>query len=189
MKSLQTILEGLEQLYHFTHIGNLIRIMEKDQWTCSMNDGICDFECPDFYISLTRSQNAATGYPTGLDEENLVKVVFNERKLHSRFKIKSVTFQKNSKNTAIKGEWEKRGRVDAFNTYKDEYMKQTNVEAEDRLFSNKQYISHISKYIDKVIINGGDCDEKKKDELIGWLEKRNVSYEVAQSTKEFNNLK
>ena len=188
MKSLQVVLEGLEQLYHFTHIGNLIRILEKDQWMCSENDGLVK-GAPKYYISFTRSQNASSGYPSGLDEENLVKIVFNERKLHSKFKIKSITFQKNSKNTAIKGEWEKHGRVDAFNTYKDEYMKQTNVEAEDRLFSNKQYIRNISKYIDKVIINGENCDEKKKDELIGWLEKRKVPHEVAPSTKEFNNLK
>ena len=165
----------------------MINILEKDRWTCSMNDGVCDFECPDYYISFTRSQNAATGYPTGLNEDDLVKVVFNERKLHTRYKIRSITFHKGSKKIAIKGEWEKRGNVDTFNTYKDEYMKQTNTEAEDRLMTDDKYIQNISKYIHKLIIN---ADKVSDDNLLRQLQelclKRKIECQIVPE-KEFIN--
>ena len=183
----QIIFEGLEYLYHFTHIRNMINVLEKDRWMCSINDGVCDFKCPDYYISFTRSQNTVSGYPTGLDETDLVKVVFNERKLHSRYKIRPITFHKGSKKIAIKDEWEKRGKVDMFNSYKDEYMKQTNTEAEERLMTDDKYIQNISKYIHKLIIN---ADKVSDDNLLRQLQelclKRKIECQIVPE-KVFNN--
>lgn len=180
MKTLVQILESLDEYYHFTHTYNLKHILEKDSWLCSEEDsyGRDDYK---YYVSLTRSKNASTGYPAGLDQEDLIRIVFNGKALNSKFKIEPVSFDPGAKTFITRAA---KNNPEAYKKYGAEWKKQVNVEAEDRLYSKLPEIKGISKYIKRIDL----CEEidSDMDEIIKLCDKLGVTYKVYPSIKYFN---
>ena len=174
MRSLQQILEALQEYYHFTHTHNLIKVLSDDVWLCSEDDYHNEDDFKDlYYVSLTRSKTTKTGYPTNLEQRNMVRVIFDGRKLSQQFKIRSVDYFPGFKNfvpSAAKRDPE------AYKKFKGEWMKQGNVEAEDRLYSKQELIKNISKFIVGVDVNIDDTDPDQLKELKSLCEKRNIPF-------------
>ena len=176
MKQLKDyILESMQELYHFTNAYNLVAIMKDDTWIASN-----DYD-KELYISTTRMRNANFGYPTELiDDTNVVRVVFDGRKLNSKFKIKPVDKMK-GKWMAIKANWAKPENYDKhFDAH------QTNVEAEDRVFVNAEKIFGVSKYIKAIHINLKNIDNKYLTDIIKYCKKHNIELKQYKNDKEFN---
>ena len=178
MQSLTNFInESLYELYHFTNAGNLIGIIEKDEWVCSVDDN------DEIYISTTRSKNGGTGYPTQLiDDTNVIRIVFDGKKLNTKYKIKPVD-KMHGKRMAIKANWT---NPECFDSNKHEIMKQGNVESEDRVFINSETIQHVHKYIKSIHIDLGNLDPKYIEPIEKYCRKFDIELKQYENTQKFN---
>lgn len=180
MKALiEYITEAMQELYHFTNAYNLVHILRDDTWVASIDYDDDYQEYP--YISTTRTKYGNIGYPTGLlDDNNVVRVVFDGAKLNSKYKIKPVDKMK-GKWMAIKANWTDPEKFDRhFNAH------QTNVEAEDRVFIDTEKISGVSKYIKAIHINLENIDNKYLTDIIKHCKKLNIELKQYKNYKDFN---
>lgn len=152
----------------------MVKILNDSEWILSEDDYHNDDKYKGkYYLSFTRSKTSKTGYPANLEPHNMVRVIFDGRKLSQRYKIVPVDYFGGFKAFATKA-WHKDPAV--FDEYKDEYMKQYNVEAEDRLYSKTKTIKGIEKYIVGVDVNIDDSDPEKIEVLRGACKKRNIPF-------------
>lgn len=169
------ILESMHELYHFTNAYNLVDIMKDDTWLSS-ND-----HDEELYVSTTRIKNANFGYPTGLlDDNNVVRVVFDGTKLNSKYKIKPVD-KMHGKRLAIKANW---SNPDDYDKYFNAH--QTNVEAEDRVYVNSNKITSIHKYIKSIHINLSNIDSKYIKDISEYCKKFDIELKKYKNYSEFN---
>lgn len=183
MKDLYTYInEALEELYHFTNDYNLVAITKSDTFEASPDDG----HSPkgfDYYISATRSKNANTGYPTQMwDNEGLVRIVLDGRKINSKMKIKPLDFSP-SKGRAIKANWKNK---EDFDKYKADIMMQSNVEAEDRILLNKPEIKNFHTYIKEIHICKDNIDKDRYVLIKNWCNAVKVNLIEFENMREFN---
>lgn len=168
--------ESIQELYHFTNAYNLVKILQNDTWITSI-------EGDSMYISTTRMKFGGTGYPTQLiDSSNVVRVVFDGRKLNSKYKIIS-TDQMKGKFWAIKKNWQNK---EQFEKNKVEIMKQGNVEAEDRVLVDKEYIKNIHQYIKAIHICLDNIDDKYIHTIEDYCEKWGVILKIYKYKRDFN---
>lgn len=178
MKSLYTYInESEELLYHFTNGRNLVNILKADKFIGCEGDSMS----PNYkyYMSTTRQPYAGTGYPTGMFERDICKIVLDVRKLNSKYKIMPVTWFKGSKNLAI------RDNDPHWDEYKEDRMKQTNTESEDRVCFNTPTIPHFNKYIKAIVLDTNTIDPSDADDIIKYADKYGIDVLIAQTTKEF----
>lgn len=183
MKNLQDIItESLQELYHFTNASNLMNIIKDDTWIASIDDTINGDE---LYISTTRSKYAGTGYPTQLiDNNNIIRIVFDGNKLNSKFKIKPIDKMK-GKKLAMKSHWDKL-RPGMWEQNKNYIMQQGNVEAEDRVYVKEKEIKNIHKYIKSIHIDLSNLDNKYLNPIKDYCELHNIELRKYGNTKKFN---
>lgn len=172
------IKESFAELYHFTNIGNLLNIIKNDEFITSADDGYTPNKYK-YYISLTRMKCAFTGYPTGMIDDKIVRIVFNG-KLANKYKIKPVDWGK-AKTFALKSMW---GET-AFNAMKDDLMLQTNVEAEERVCTNDDCIKNISKYISKIETYKNYLTQQEKREIEKYCLNNNITFIIYDNEKDF----
>jgi hypothetical protein len=178
MKTLLTYLtESIQELYHFTNAENLIGIIEDDTWICSQEyDG-------EIYISTTRMKYGASGYPTQLlNSSNVIRIVFDGRKLNSKYRIRPVDKMR-GKRMAIKANW---SNPTSFDANKSEIMKQGNVEAEDRVFINTEEIKDVHKYIKSIHIDLSNIESKYIKDIETYCNEFDIELKKYKNTKEFN---
>lgn len=165
----------MQELYHFTNAYNLVDILKDDTWVSSNDYG------KELYISTTRTRNGNFGYPTGLlDDDNVVRVVFDGAKLNSKYKIKPVDKMK-GKRLAIKANWP---NPDDYDKYFNAH--QTNVEAEDRVFVNKETIPNVSRYIKAIHINLSNIENKYLKDIEKYCKQYNIELKKYKNYPEFN---
>ena len=165
----------MQELYHFTNAYNLVAILKDDTWVASN-----DYD-KELYISTTRMRRGDFGYPTELiDDTNVVRVVFDGRKLNSKFKIKPVDKMK-GKWMAIKANWVE---PESFDKHFDSH--QTNVEAEDRVFVNTEKIKDVRKYIKAIHINLSNIENKYLKEISKYCREYNIELKRYKNYSEFN---
>jgi hypothetical protein len=176
MKQLKDyIFEAMQELYHFTNAYNLVDILKDDTWVSSN-----DYD-KELYISTTRMRNGDFGYPTGmLDDENVVRVVFDAQKLNTKFKIIPVD-KMNGKRLAVKANW---SNPDDYDKYFN--VHQTNVEAEDRVIVKDEKIKNISKYIKSIHVNLENIDDKYLYSIESYCKKLNIKLKKYEDYKSFN---
>lgn len=138
--------ESLEEIYHFTNTDNLLELIKDDVFLTSSDDGYNPKEYK-YYISTTRVKNANIGYPTGMLNDKIVRICLNVDILKSKYKVKPVDWG-HAKEIAIKKNWPA-GEKD-FDKNKHEILKQTNVESEERVYTNDEEIKQFSKYIKRI---------------------------------------
>lgn len=169
------IFEAMQELYHFTNAYNLVDILKDDTWIASN-----DYD-KELYISTTRMRNGIFGYPTGLlDDNNVVRVVFDGTKLNSKYKIKPVD-KMHGKRLAVKANWSNPEDYDKyFNAH------QTNVEAEDRVFINATEVKGAHKYIKAIHVNLSNIDNKYLKDIIMYCKQYNIELKQYKNDKDFN---
>lgn len=159
MKGLYSyILESYGELYHFTNAGNMISILKSDEFILSGDDGYNPKG--EYYMSLTRMQFGGTGYPSQLIADDIVKIVVDAEKLAHHYKIVPIDTMK-GKSTGFLG----------------------NVEAEERLLSNKKTIRGFRSYIKAIFLNAETTSAEDIAEFLRYAPGKVV---VCKSTKEFN---
>lgn len=169
------IFEAMEELYHFTNAYNLVDILKDDTWVSSNDND------EELYISTTRTRNANFGYPTGLlDDDNVVRVVFDGKKLNSKFKIKSVD-KMHGKRLAVKANWP---NPDDYDKYFNAH--QTNVEAEDRVLVNAETVPHVSKYIKAIHVNLSNIENKYLTEIAKLCREYKIELKRYKNFSDFN---
>lgn len=178
MQSLTNFInESLYELYHFTNASNLVGIIERDEWVCSVDDN------DEMYISTTRSKNGSTGYPTQLiDDSNVIRIVFDGKKLNTKYRIKPVD-KMHGKWMAIKANWT---NPEGFDSSRHEIMKQGNVESEDRVFINSETVQHVHKYIKSIHIDLSNLDSKYIEPIEEYCKKFNIELKQYENTRKFN---
>ena len=181
MRSIVQIFEALDEYYHFTHTTNLINILKNNVWRCSEDDyhQLKDYQ---YYISFTRSKNASTGYPTAIEEENQVRIVLDGRKLSSKFIIEPVDYFPGFKNFIPRS---KQRDPKAYELYKDEWKKQTNVEAEERLYTKLQELKDPTKYIKRIELCSSNTDSTDIEEIKTLCSKLRCDLRIYNSLKEY----
>ena len=180
MKDLSThILEALEELYHFTNYANLMSILSSD--TLRGSDEVCSDGTDPKFISLTRSKTSLTGYPHGMTDDKVIRIVLDGRKLQSRYKITPYDYfgsrGSSSKTLSMKTSWSDPGQ---FNLDADTTYRNPNVEAEDRIFLNAgvKGISDISSYIREIQVKGGDFTRDQIRDLNSICNKRGIDMKI-----------
>lgn len=163
MKSLKQILEAIDSLYHFTNGRNVVGILKKNEFILSEDDGY-NPKSYQYYMSLTRMPYAGTGYPSILISDDVVRLVIDARLLNSKFKIKAI------------------------DTTQGRYYG-GDVEAEERLLSNKPTIKNFAKYIKRIDINTHTINTKDADDIIQYAERLNIPVEIYDNDKLFNTAK
>lgn len=174
--------ESIQELYHFTDGKSLVEILKYDKFKTSQNDGHNPGNYTHF-ISTTRTQYSKIGYPSGMLNDDIVKIVLYKSKLKSNFKITPIDWGK-AKLLYIKSKWS--GGKEDYDKNKKELIKQTNVESEDRLLTNKEYIGDFHKYIKKIILNTQTIQPKDADDIIRYCDRYNVEVVVCENDKEFS---
>lgn len=182
MKSLVQVLESLQELYHFTDGKSLANILRTDTFIASGDDGYNPHGY-DYFMSTTRSQYSKTGYPAAMLSDDICKVVLDGRALGARYKIKPVNFQGNTKVHAIRSAWADPAQ---FDDYKDERLKQTMVEAEDRILLKQDTIKNFHKYIKRIYIDNTTIRAQYADDIIRYAEKWDIPVDVTLTTAEFS---
>lgn len=167
MKSLQNILESFDTLYHFTNGHNVVSILKRDEFILSNTD-YCNPEKYEYYMSLTRMPYAQTGYPSILWQKDIVRLVIDAQALFSRYKRITID--------TIGGK---------FGDHITPYYT-GNVEAEERLLSNKKTIKPFHKYIKRIDINTHTINAKDADDIIQYAERFDIPVEVYDNDKLFN---
>ncbi len=177
----------MDELYHFTDGASLHNILKSDKFILTdVRYGMGDESINKgyrYYMSLTRTPNSTIGYPSGMLAKDLCKIVIDGHKLNTKFKIGPVNWAGNAKGQAIRASWDEPEKN--FDPWKSERMKQTNVEAEDRVFSNKPEIPHFSKYIKRIYINTDTIHPKDAEEIIKYCERLDIHLVICTDTKEF----
>jgi hypothetical protein len=178
MKALSNyLLESMQELYHFTNAYNLVAILKDDTWIASN-----DYD-KELYISTTRMKYGDTGYPTELmDDTNVVRVVFDGNKLNSKYKIKPVDKMR-GKWMAIKANWAQPEKFDGSWWHT---KKQTNVEAEDRVFINATEVKGAHKYIKAIHVNLSNIDNKYLKDIVMYCKQYNIELKQYKNDKDFN---
>ncbi len=158
--SKKTLLEGVSDiLYHYTHLGNLMNILEGDRFVLSTDVGTGadrDFNKSKgkfYYFSTTRHKLG--GYHKDPGGESRVMLVLDGRSLGNRLSGAPVDY------------------------WGPEFAKldRTKQEAEDRLWSEKPYIEKASKYIKEIHIMQFEEFTKQYDLFLPrdqWKTKQNV---------------
>lgn len=137
---LQILLEGMtDVVYHFTHLGSFLNILDEDKFNISTNIGTpADLETSKgkfFFFSTTRSKKS------GFTKGN-VKLVLNGQKLSQRYKSFPMDYWNYSTNPKDWGDVENNPRDRA--AYKQALQSK---ELEDRIVTDKPTIDNASKYI------------------------------------------
>lgn len=174
--------ESIQELYHFTDGKSLVEILKHDEFKTSYNDGHNPSKYK-YFISTTRTQYSKTGYPSGMLVDDIVKIVLYKSKLKSNFKIIPIDWGR-AKSVYIKNKWP--GGKEDYDKNKKELLKQTNVESEDRLLTNKEYIKGFHKYIKKIILNTQTINPKDADNIIRYCNKYDIEVVVCVNDKEFS---
>lgn len=173
--------ESLEELYHFTNYNNIVNILFTD--TLHGSDEVCSDGSDPKFISLTRSRISSIGYPYGMNDDKIIRIVLDGRALQSRYKIRSYDYfgssRCSSKTLSMKTSWR---NPDQFNLDDDTIYRNPNVEAEDRIFLDAGVtgISNISRYIKEIQIKKGDFHGKDTRKLKDLCSKRHIDLEVLE---------
>lgn len=178
MKPLSTyISEGLDEYYHFTNLENILNILKDDFLAGSREVCDGDYSKP-MFISLTRSKNSGTGYPHGMIDGKVVRIVLDGRKLTSRYKISPYDYfgnrkGKGTKTTVMYTSWEYPSQ---FNLDNDYIRRTPDVEAEDRLFLRPGVdgVKGICSYIKEIQVSDRDFGPMDKMKLLAACKKRRV---------------
>ena len=145
--------ESLSRIvYHFTDIDSLITILEENKFKLSS----CLWQRSEtyssklFYFCTTRQFNGDLGYsPTGGN----IRIHLDGDLLNQNYSGKAIDFW------SVKDTSSKQRMVNAVDIYQSE------VEGEDRLFSNKSFIDNAIKYIKRIDINLNiDVEDNSDDE-------------------------
>ena len=145
--------ESLSRIvYHFTDIDSLITILEENKFKLSS----CLWQRSEtyssklFYFCTTRQFNGNLGYsPTGGN----IRIHLDGDLLNQNYSGKAIDFW------SVKDTSSKQRMVNAVDIYQSE------VEGEDRLFSNKSFIDNAIKYIKRIDINLNlDVEDNSDDE-------------------------
>lgn len=183
MRSLYSyIVESLEEVYHYTNYGNLERIMKGNRYIMSVNDGYGDDKFK-YYMSTTRQRNALTGYPTGMINPKIIRLTLDYDKLRHVYKIEPMDWGK-AKSYAIKNSYP--GTDEDFDKYYDYIRMQTNVEMEERVYSNKDIIPNFNKYIKRIDVMSGWLEKYELEDLKLRCEKYGIELRIYNTEKQFN---
>lgn len=175
-KLVDYINEAMVELYHFTNAYNFINIIKDDEWMASC-------EGNEYFISTTRTKNATIGYPTQLiDKDNVIRIVFDGRRLNNNFKIKPVDKMR-GKMWAIKSTWK---NPEDFELYKKEILTQGNTESEDRVYVNRESIPNAHLYIKEVHINLDNIERKYINDIRNYCRRYGIELVEYSNTREFN---
>lgn len=145
--------ESLSRIvYHFTDIDSLITILEENKFKLSS----CLWQRSEtyssklFYFCTTRQFNGNLGYsPTGGN----IRIHLDGDLLNQNYSGKAIDYW------SVKDTSSKQRMVNSDDIY------QTEVEGEDRLFSNKSFIDNAIKYIKRIDINLNiDVEDGSDDE-------------------------
>ena len=184
MRTLQQVLnEVMQELYHFTDGRSLALILKKDTFRGSRDDGF-NPKGYGWFMSTTRSQNAAPGYPAAYLQKDICKIVIDGQALNSRYKIMPVNFQGNVKAHAIRDMWDD---PKYFDDYKDERMRQPYVEAEDRVLLKSDTIPNFHRYIKRIFLDTNTIGAKDAVVIIQYAERYDIPVDVTLTTKQFTN--
>ncbi len=169
MISLYNIVESIQELYHFTTVNCLMSIIDEDKFICSVDDYHNDGY--PYYMSLTRKRSALDGYPQAMLSSNLVRIIIDADALKSRYKIKSMDYGP-AKWHAIKSNWKDKK---AFDDNRDEIMKQSGVESEDRAYIKDEVIQDFHKYIKGIHLDASKINKYQYEEIKRYCEKYNIN--------------
>lgn len=183
MRSLSNyLIESLQQVYHYTNYGNLFNILKENQFVLSENDDYGDSKYK-YYMSTTRQRNALTGYPTGMINPKISRIILDYDLLRSKYKIGPVDWGK-SKKFAIKTNYP--GDIEYFDKWFDSIRLQTNVEMEERVYSNKEVIPHFVAYIKQIDVMSGWLTKHELDELKEVCSNIGLNLNIYNTEKDFN---
>lgn len=184
MRPLHTYIlnEAMSELYHFTNGVNVANMLRHDSFKASKDDGYQPVSGYGYFMSTTRQQFAGTGYPAAMMGQDICKIVLDGKALNSRYKMVPIDWGR-AKMMAIRSEWP--AGPDDWDMYKDERLKQTNVESEDRVLLKTATIPNFHRYIKKIYIDTNTIDPKDADDIIQCAEKLGVEVDVTCTTKEF----
>lgn len=176
--------EALEELYHFTTYSSMISILLSD--VLRGCDEVCSDGTDPKFISPTRSKISATGYPHGMIDDKIIRIVLDRKKLQSKYKISPYDYfgckGGSSKILSMKPCW---CNPDQFNLDNDTIYRNPNVEAEDRLFLNAGImgVQDISLYIKEIQVKDGDFNREQMRELSRMCIDRGVEMKVLSPKK------
>jgi hypothetical protein len=158
-------------LYHFTNTGNLLNILNTDEFSLtsvlgSKSDQVIN-KNKFFYLSTTRSKNS--GYTRGD-----TKITLNGRKLKYNNKIIPVDYWQWSKNRA---DWSDDNRyIEALKS----------LEQEDRIITDKPIIPNAISYILEIHIHVQDID-KTLNNIIELCTSKNIKLYLYDNKKNWLN--
>ena len=179
MRYLKYLNEGFGGEYYYHYTNRLIDILKSDQLNLSSTLGTSGDRLTKkfFFLSLTRTPNREIGY----GRHSRFRIVFDAKKLKSRYKIIPVDYWQN-KNPADYPAF-KNMQVGK-QTLKDlnSEMNMRN-EYEERLVSDRSYIKGIFKYIDHIdmILEKNNNSIKK---IIELCKQNNIKYFVYANDKD-----
>lgn len=183
---IQYINESLEELYHYTNIHNLSNICMEDCIFGSPDDGHNEESiikhCP-FFISLTRTRRGDMGYPAGLIDQQITRIVFDVDKIKSKFKIRPVDYM-HGKALSIRSNWKNK---EAFDKHSIRDI-QINVENEERLYMKDDQLKDLHKYIKEIHVCTDDLSNRDRIAFDNYYKIYNIPIKFL-SKKEFVNPK
>lgn len=178
MKELkQSILESLEELYHYTNNHNLNGICGEDILYASQNDGV-GLKKYDYFVSTSRQINTLTGYPKSMISDKICRIVFDRVKL-SKFKIGPVDWGR-AKGYAIKANWEDK---EFFDKHLSTIKEQPNVESEERIYLKNDCIPQVHKYIKRIDIDSSTVSYNELLIVKKYCDKHNIELKLSEHSK------
>ena len=142
-----------DEIYHFTRISNLLRIVQEDKLKTSTVLGSTSDERHNkgkyFFFSTQRSGHGKIGY--GIKGSSQVRLVMDGRRLSQRYKVKPVDYWMRSRQPA--------GIPDMRDSIKANMM--MGDEMEDRVMLDAGEIPNASTYISRIDILFDPTDERE----------------------------
>ena len=147
MKYLKYINESVNDnfYYHYTSARSILNILKINRFNLSSYIGKNHSADNFFYMALCRTPSAMVGYAR-MDN---CRIVFKKDKLRNNFKIRAIDDWSLSTSSSS-------GNPENYPSFKTGDLKNLNYEInqryeyEDRLFSNKSFISNIIDYIERI---------------------------------------
>lgn len=174
------VFESVEELYHFTNVGNLINILEEDK--------LCGYQCCDYKddkddkyygVSTTRQRCALLGYPHTMINKQIVRITFDANKLLQKYKTKTFVYDDSYRTPQYaKKMWNtKQWNVEFSSMY----------EAEERIkIYNGDCIKDLHKYIKRIDVCSSTFGDYDFDKIDDYCSKYNIILKLYSNQNKFN---
>lgn len=174
------ILESVSDIvYHFTTLDALQDICKTKNGKFKMSKTSSDYDMKIngkygkkaiYFMSLTRQKSSEIGFSALMKDELNVRFTLDGRKLNQNLKGGPVDFYGLNADEIASGKKTHKDRMTighySANRIDRTATIQTEIESEDRIFSNKEYIDNFNNYVLRVDINSG----LYTDEIIPYKE-------------------